>query len=55
MKVPNRVLNIVVRMAETPHPDITPPTQDERNAVLEWAKAGITKRAEMKSSTAKEV
>ena len=55
VKVPNRVLNIVVRMAETPHPDITPPTPEERAVVLKWATEGLTKRAAMAAQPRTEV
>jgi len=44
MKVPNKVLNIVVRLCESPNPNITPATDEEKGEVLAWATAGITKR-----------
>ena len=44
MKVPNKVLNIIMRMALSPDPNITPVTKEEKAEVAKWAQEGLAKR-----------
>lgn len=47
MKVPNKILNIIMAEFLGPNPNITPPTQEQKDLVIKWAEEGLKKRAEM--------
>jgi hypothetical protein len=47
MKVPNKILNIGMRMALSPDPNITPVTKEEKEEFVKWAQEGLAKRTAM--------
>jgi uncharacterized membrane protein len=52
MKVPNKVLNIIMREFLGPNPNITPATQEEKDLVVKWAQDGLAKRQAMAAAPA---
>lgn len=55
MKVPNRVLNAALRLAQLHNGEkVAPPSVEDVKAVITWATEGTAKRAAMAAAAVKE-